>query len=93
MPGSGQLGSLEDLCLHSIENYPEMECVNNFITCVQNLKEENKLLRNISKSRLNSFLAVQKKGNLRLGQAVRAKIFPLSSNEFQNIISFIKLLE
>jgi len=57
MPGTTVKGTmLEDLCLKTVENYPAMKCVNNFVSCASALETKPK---NIPKAKAQTFLAAQ----------------------------------
>lgn len=48
---------LEDLCLKTVENKPEIDCVNNLFKCVT--KIDNREFANPSKSKAQAYLATQ----------------------------------
>jgi len=57
MPGETIKGTmLEDLCLETVKDRPEMNCINDFESCVSALKTKPK---NISKAKAQAFLASQ----------------------------------
>lgn len=57
MPGETVEGTmLEDLCLKTVENYPAMKCVNEFVSCACALDIKPK---NIPKAKAQTFLAAQ----------------------------------
>ncbi len=66
LPGQGQPGMLEDLCIRSIESGPSMACVNEYFGCL-----EQKGLpppRNMSKAKVQAFLASTEEPGKRLGE-------------------------
>jgi hypothetical protein len=57
MPGEAVEGTmLEDLCLKTVENQPAMKCVNEFVCCACELEIKP---RNLSKAKVQTFLAAQ----------------------------------
>lgn len=55
LPGHGERGMLEDLCLQSVEDGNILDCVDHYFDCVENHQDE--LPRNLAKARMRVFLA------------------------------------
>ncbi len=90
LPGQGEPGMLENLCLKAVEGDPAMVCVNRYFEC---LKQENvPLPRNRAKANLQVFLASRKKVALRVGEAAQAKVWPWEGQAFGEVKRFLQLV-
>ena len=58
MPGRSEEGMLEDLCLSTVKDNPIMQCVDDYINCINKLGEYPK---NLAKTKTQSFLAAMPK--------------------------------
>jgi hypothetical protein len=66
-------GTLEDLCLKTVENDPAMTCVESYLKCVQDAGE---MLPRLHKNRLHTFLSGKDSVvGKPIGQAFQAKLF------------------
>jgi len=73
-------GSLEDLCLATIEPNPILECVDQYLQCVE--RTENGVTHP-RKSKLHAYLAGNKKYvGMKIGQATEAKAWNLNHPAF-----------
>ncbi len=74
-PGPQQKnGTLEDLCLLTVENDPLLECVDDYLECV---KGKGGKLPRIHKNRLHCFMAGKDDSvGLPIGLAFKAKVWP-----------------
>jgi len=74
-PGPKQKnGTLEDLCLSTVQNDPLLECVNDYLECVK-AKGEN--LPRIHKNKLHCFIAGKDESvGKPIGLAFKAKVWP-----------------
>lgn len=70
LPEEGTPGMLEDLCLSAVVQDPAMLCVEQYFECLK--QEELSLPDNISKAKVQVFLASRHKAGLRLGEAAQA---------------------
>jgi hypothetical protein len=57
LPNSKEAGMLEDLCLASVADDPAMDCVDDYIHCLENKIDEEEFPRNPAKARVRAFLA------------------------------------
>lgn len=90
LPGRGQKGMLEDMCLKSVEKDPAISCVENFFHCV---KTSNKNLpTNMSKARTHAFLASREKSDLRLGEAAEKGYWNFDHPVFNELKKFIRMV-
>jgi len=87
LPQEGVNGMLEDLCLRSVTGDSATPCVDQYFECLQ---ERNiPLAQNMSKARVQVFLASKKK-TLRLGEAAQAGYWPFSDVAFAQVKSFLQ---
>ena len=89
LPQPGSKGMLEDVCLNSINDTQEMDCIIKYLDCIK--KHTGTLPSNISKSKLYSFLATKEPG-LRLGEAALRSVWRWDNPAFEQIKRFLKLL-
>lgn len=87
MPGDSVDGkSIEDLCLKMVERHPAMKCVNEFATCIKGLKEKPK---NMSKAKVQSFLACQPEIVNSLGRGAEEGCWNFNSPALDELNSFL----
>jgi hypothetical protein len=89
LPGGGQPGELEDLCIQSVAGAPEMECVEGFMHC---LPSKGVSIRKPSKARAHAFVASQATPYVPLGVAVDKGYFPIEHGAFDGIRQFVALI-
>ncbi len=87
-PDCNTAGTLETLCLTAISGEPVMDCVEEYIHCVQ--KTQGTLPQPADKARLHAFLASCNKPGLRLGEAAEAGYFPWGSPVFDPLKQFLR---
>ena len=87
MPGINLTGMLEDLCIKSVQHDCAIPCVEDFINCLE--RKKCPLPRNLSKAKVQVFLASRKKAGLRLGEAAKAGYWPWEDESFNQIKDFI----
>ncbi|MCK5059395.1 MAG: hypothetical protein KAT34_22285 [Candidatus Aminicenantes bacterium] len=90
MPDNTSKGMLEDLCLGTVRDHPAIKCVDTFITCVQSLRETPK---NISKARVQAYLAAKPTIAQSLGVGAQKGHWDLKSENLHPLISFLKQLK
>jgi len=89
LPDENNSGMLEDLCLRSVESEPEVECVEQYFQCLQQCID---LPKNISKAKVQAYLASKPKSGLRLGEATQAGYWPLENKIFDTMENFFQLI-
>ena len=89
LPGDSP-GMLEDLCLASVAEDPAMPCVEQYFECLK--QKEIPLPNNISKAKVQTFLASRPKAGLRLGEAAEAGYWPWDHEVFRTVKGFIERL-
>jgi len=83
-------GTLEDVCLQSVASYPEMTCVNQYFECLEDQVLEQP--RNLSKGKVQAFLASRPKTYPHLGVAALKSCWPFDNNAFDDIKEFLTQL-
>ncbi len=88
LPEEGMPGMLEDLCLRAVAGDPAFFCVEEYLKC---LKIRGLLLPdNISKARVQAFLASRSKAGLRLGEAAEAGFWRWDEKAFAQVRTFLQ---
>jgi hypothetical protein len=90
LPGGDRKGELEDLCLDAIAQDPAMPCVEQYFECLQ--QKGLSLPGNISKAKVQVFLASRHKAGLRLGEAAHAGFWPWENAVFDKVKDFLQKL-
>lgn len=62
IPGGGQLGMLEDLCLASVVDDPAMACVERYFECLKEQIDLSSFPGNLAKAKVRAFLAAMEWG-------------------------------
>lgn len=88
MPNNADTGALEDLCFRALESDPAMQCVSEFMQCIQDRSDV--VPKNPAKSRVYAYLASKEDPELRLGQAAHRGYFPWDSSAFVQLIQFVQ---
>jgi len=88
LPGVDTPGMLEDLCLKAIAQDPAMLCVEQYFECLQ--QAGLSLPDNMSKARIQVFLASRPSAGLRLGEAAQAGYWPWNENAFEQVRDFLR---
>ena len=88
MPGANQdNGMLEDLCLQSINDQPDLRCVDDYIKCIESLREER--LNKLSKRKIFTYLAGQQELVNALGLAAQKHIWNFDAPAFNELKAFL----
>lgn len=90
LPEEGAPGMLEDLCLRAVVQDPAMHCVKQYFECLQ--QEKLTLPANMSKAKVQVFLASRQKAGLRLGEAAEASYWPWDAKAFEQVRDFLRQL-
>ena len=90
LPEQGVAGMLEDLCLRSVMQDPAMYCVEQYFECLR--RKRLSLPSNISKAKVQVFLASRHRAGLRLGEAAEAGYWPWDAETFQQVKTFLQLI-
>lgn len=89
LPGGNQPGTLEDLCLQAFAHDTAMPCVDQYFECLQQRQENYSPPSNMSKARIQVFLASRPRAGLRLGEAAEAGYIPWQSQAFDAVRFFL----
>ena len=88
MPGANKdNGMLEDLCLQSIKDQPDLRCVDDYINCIESLREER--LNKLSKRKILTYLAGQQELVNALGLAAKKHIWNFDAPAFNELKAFL----
>lgn len=87
LPGGEQMGSLETLCMKSVADDPAMECVDKYLTCLDNKKIQ--LPPNRDKTKSQAFLASRKKLAKDIGVAAQQGQWNFDSPAFDEVKQFL----
>lgn len=90
LPEPDKKGELEDVCINSLLNKPEMECIENYMNCVS--QKTKRILPNLSKSKIYTYIAGSNEPELRLGEASEKGLFNWDDPAFDLVKSFLKLV-
>ncbi len=90
MPGKTIKGIiLEDLCLKTVETRKEMACVDDFMAC---LKGQNCETKNISKAKVQAYLAAQPEIVNSLGLGAQKNYWDFDSKALNELKRFLELI-
>lgn len=90
-PGAAK-GEIEDLCLAAIKEYNELECIENYFSCLKEKLPLDKFPKELPKAKIQAFLASREESVPHLGVAAQKGYFPLDHNIFKDIKIFLKSL-
>ena len=82
------LGNWRDLCLWALEGEPEMQCVSEFMQCIED--HSGVVPKNPAKGRVYAYLASKEDPELRLGEAAQRGYLPWGDSAFVQLIDFVK---
>ncbi|MBM4431387.1 MAG: hypothetical protein FJ026_13745 [Chloroflexi bacterium] len=90
LPGDGQPGQLEDLCLRAVQNDLALPCVERYFDC---LRENGiSVLKDPSKATVQVFLASKPRAYLRVGEAAQGGYWPFDAPAFTRIREIVEHL-
>ena len=87
LPDNKSPGMLEDLCLKSVCDREEYGCIETYLQCV--LESCNRQPNNLSKAKLQMWLASQKEAGKRLAEAAEAGYWDWNHPAFDSIKEFL----
>lgn len=90
LPDGVSQGALENLCLASAADARPMQCVDDYLTCLQ--RTGVRLHPNLGKTRTHAFLASREEPGLKIGEAAKAGYWDFSHPVWQPLIEFIKTM-
>jgi hypothetical protein len=90
LPGEGNPGMLEDLCLRAVKKEPAMLCIDQFFQCLQ--QQRLPLPRLLSKAKVHAYLSSKPETGKRLGEAAEAGYWPWEDRAFEQVKRFLKQL-
>ena len=80
---------LEDLCLSSVSDDAAIPCVDQYLDCLRSVRS---LPRNLSKGRIQAFLASRPKAGLLLGEAASNEYWPWDHPAFDHVKRFLQAM-
>jgi hypothetical protein len=96
LPGGGQPGTLEDLCLAAVAEDPAMHCVDEYMACLDvGLRNAGRQVpRNPSKARIHAFLSSRPAPDKRLGETARDREWhwPWEAEAFAEVKQFLEVV-
>nr|BAL54915.1 hypothetical conserved protein [uncultured Acetothermia bacterium]BAL60051.1 hypothetical conserved protein [Candidatus Acetothermum autotrophicum] len=87
LPDINTPGALEDLCLQAVANDPALPCIEQYFECLQ---KQGFLPKNISKAKVQAFLASRIEAGKRLGEAAQAGYWPWDSSALDQVKNFLQ---
>ena len=90
VPHGQKSGILEDVCLASTESDPAMSCVDGYFSCID--EHITDLPNNLSKARVQAFLASRKEPGKLLGQAASAGYWNWDHPAFDPLKQLVSML-
>lgn len=88
IPHESPYGMLEDLCLKAVIDDPSINCMEQYFQCLQQLSSSTP--NNISKAKVQVFLASRHEPGKRLGEAAQAGYWPWDNGVFETAKSFLQ---
>jgi hypothetical protein len=88
LPNEQTPGMVEDFCLKAVENDNARICVEQYFQCLQ--QQGLSLPRNMSKARVQAFLASKPEPGKRLGEAAEAGYWPWDDQAFDEAKIFLE---
>jgi len=88
IPHGSTHGMLEDLCLDAVKADPATNCMEQYFQCLQQLPSS--IPNNISKAKVQVFLASRHEPGKRLGEAAQAGYWPWNNGVFETTKSFLQ---
>jgi hypothetical protein len=88
LPEEGTPGMLEDLCLKAVLPDPAMLCIEQYLQCLQ--QQSLSLPHNVSKAKVQAFLASRPEAGKRLGEAAQAGYWPWDDATFEQVKNFLQ---
>lgn len=92
IPPNAEEGEIEDLCLSSLKEYSEMGCIDNYFKCLKKKLLPDKFPKDLSKAKIQAFLASREESVPHLGIAAQRGYFPLDQDSFEEIKKFLSSL-
>ena len=89
LPHESDHGELEDVCLASVDDASTLNCVSDFISCVET---NGSHITRPSKSKLQAYLSTQEDPDKRIGEAVMAGYLPYDSDAFKALRTLLQML-
>jgi len=92
IPPHASKGKIENLCLASIKEHKEMECIDNYFKCLRKRLSSDRYPKDLSKAKIQAFLASREESVPHLGIAAQREYFPFDCEIFDEIKNFLRAL-
>ena len=92
VPHNAEGAMMEDVCLNSVVDDPAMDCVDQYLECVNQANTPGPRQVWISKARAHAFLASRDRPDLRLGEAAERGVWRFDSEAFRPLIDLLRML-
>ncbi|MCH8875443.1 MAG: hypothetical protein IIA89_01310 [Chloroflexi bacterium] len=86
MPDNGSQGSLEDLCLSTLQPSADLACVDEYIECLAHALGPHP---HLSKARVQAYLASKPEGNIHMGNAAQKGYWEFESGALDDLKPFL----
>ncbi len=90
LPGNGDPGALETLCLTSVRDDTRLRCVHQFLECLREIAIIHSSETVKAKAMVQAFLGAQSDPGKRLGESAEAGYWPLDSPAFEALSTFLR---
>jgi hypothetical protein len=90
LPDAATPGMLETVLLRAVSNDPVMECIDQYLRCVE--QQTGSLPGNMPKAQVQAFLASRPRPGLPMGHAARAGYLCLDSPAYDGVKQFLQAL-
>jgi len=88
IPPGEETGSLEGMCLKSVDDNQAISCVNSYFSCLNSLPGYVPTVK-LSKARIHTYLASKEDPDKRLGEAAEKGYWPFNNPAFESLKTFI----
>jgi hypothetical protein len=93
LPGDGETGALENLCLRAIAGQAIETCLEDYMDCAARAtRRAHTTTTHKAKARIQAWLAAQERPGLRLGEAAQKGLVDWSSPAFDPLKDFLRSL-
>lgn len=92
LPGGGEAGSLETLCMKALQAQPAWQCVDQFLECLAGRGISHSTTARRGKAAVHAFLASRCQPDRRLGEAAEAGVFDWQNEAFADIRDLLRRL-
>ena len=92
LPDCVQTGMLEDLCLQTLADTPEIKCVDNYFACITQEVQRTHPAYKLAKARIRVWLSIKESPDLSFGAAAAKGFVNFEHAAFDKLKQFLQLL-